>query len=102
MARPRQAVAVPPSMGPGPGDHPAPGRARAASSGAAVRTMDPCRRRVFQPVAGTDSPLLEGGGEIEDGLRSEEHTSELQSRGHLVCRLLPEKKKSTTRLAPGS
>src|SRR5207253_7905646 len=27
--------------------------------------------------------------------RSEEHTSELQSRGHLVCRLLLEKKKST-------
>src|SRR5439155_25348166 len=27
------------------------------------------------------------------GLRSEEHTSELQSRGHLVCRLLLEKKK---------
>src|SRR5690625_7096984 len=26
------------------------------------------------------------------GLRSEEHTSELQSRGHLVCRLPPEKK----------
>src|SRR5690625_6208790 len=42
---------------------------------------------------------------VEDGLkegrvglrrsckRSEEHTSELQSRGHLVCRLLLEKKK---------
>src|SRR5690625_5611020 len=29
----------------------------------------------------------------ENGLRSEEHTSELQSRGHLVCRLLLEKKK---------
>src|SRR5690625_6453274 len=28
------------------------------------------------------------------GIRSEEHTSELQSRGHLVCRLLLEKKKS--------
>src|SRR6266508_6963088 len=28
-----------------------------------------------------------------DALRSEEHTSELQSRGHLVCRLLLEKKK---------
>src|SRR5437870_9281271 len=28
------------------------------------------------------------------GLRSEEHTSELQSRGHLVCRLLLEKKKN--------
>src|SRR5439155_6158035 len=31
---------------------------------------------------------------LPDGLgRSEEHTSELQSRGHLVCRLLLEKKK---------
>src|SRR5690554_7294944 len=28
-------------------------------------------------------------------LRSEEHTSELQSRPHLVCRLLLEKKKET-------
>src|SRR5690625_6705132 len=28
--------------------------------------------------------------------RSEEHTSELQSRGHLVCRLLLEKKKTGT------
>src|SRR2546422_5543738 len=28
-------------------------------------------------------------------LRSEEHTSELQSRLHLVCRLLLEKKKTT-------
>src|SRR5439155_14955751 len=31
-----------------------------------------------------------------DGSRSEEHTSELQSRGHLVCRLLLEKKKQTS------
>src|SRR5437870_9459866 len=30
--------------------------------------------------------------------RSEEHTSELQSRGHLVCRLLLEKKKKNKRL----
>src|SRR5690625_5646803 len=30
--------------------------------------------------------------------RSEEHTSELQSRGHLVCRLLLEKKKEHIRL----
>src|SRR5690625_6276357 len=29
--------------------------------------------------------------------RSEEHTSELQSRGHLVCRLLLEKKKKKQR-----
>src|SRR2546429_6696653 len=31
--------------------------------------------------------------------RSEEHTSELQSRLHLVCRLLLEKKKTDTNLA---
>src|SRR5690625_6790468 len=33
------------------------------------------------------------GGITLLGIRSEEHTSELQSRGHLVCRLLLEKKK---------
>src|SRR5947199_2600139 len=33
------------------------------------------------------------GGDILDG-RSEEHTSELQSLRHLVCRLLLEKKKT--------
>src|SRR2546429_4420299 len=39
---------------------------------------------------------------LPDGLavRSEEHTSELQSRLHLVCRLLLEKKKKITELAP--
>src|SRR5690625_5418236 len=31
------------------------------------------------------------------GARSEEHTSELQSRGQLVCRLLLEKKKKTNK-----
>src|SRR3712207_7347848 len=31
-------------------------------------------------------------------VRSEEHTSELQSRQYLVCRLLLEKKKNTTKL----
>src|SRR2546429_1749502 len=51
--------------------------------------------------------LLEGAGEIDaplrkpaqhvDQERSEEHTSELQSRLHLVCRLLLEKKKNKTR-----
>src|SRR3989449_6128537 len=30
---------------------------------------------------------------LQDAMRSEEHTSELQSRLHLVCRLLLEKKK---------
>src|SRR5207253_10613080 len=32
-------------------------------------------------------------GDRTERARSEEHTSELQSRGHLVCRLLLEKKK---------
>src|SRR3712207_7780979 len=35
----------------------------------------------------------------EEGKRSEEHTSELQSRQYLVCRLLLEKKKIKTRVA---
>src|SRR5690625_6870026 len=40
-------------------------------------------------IADTDTT-----GVIREALvRSEEHTSELQSRGHLVCRLLLEKKK---------
>src|SRR5690625_5561777 len=39
---------------------------------------------------------LNGNGlSKEEKRRSEEHTSELQSRGHLVCRLLLEKKKKT-------
>src|SRR2546429_5356408 len=36
---------------------------------------------------------------IELGRRSEEHTSELQSRLHLVCRLLLEKKKKKNTLS---
>src|SRR5690625_5684898 len=34
---------------------------------------------------------------IINNCRSEEHTSELQSRGHLVCRLLLEKKKNNSK-----
>src|SRR5439155_1839819 len=37
--------------------------------------------------------LKEGQTGLSVAFRSEEHTSELQSRGHLVCRLLLEKKK---------
>src|SRR5689334_24831017 len=35
------------------------------------------------------------GDAVESACRSEEHTSELQSQFHLVCRLLLEKKKKT-------
>src|SRR2546429_2387148 len=37
------------------------------------------------------------GAEVAGAYRSEEHTSELQSRLHLVCRLLLEKKKPNVR-----
>src|SRR5579884_4466164 len=38
-----------------------------------------------------DHEIAGRGGNFEGDARSEEHTSELQSRGHLVCRLLLEK-----------
>src|SRR3712207_7209483 len=41
--------------------------------------------------------LMHGGGPTP---RSEEHTSELQSRQYLVCRLLLEKKTADDRLRP--
>src|SRR5207253_7240634 len=41
------------------------------------------------------SALISAKG-FKPAIRSEEHTSELQSRGHLVCRLLLEKKKKNT------
>src|SRR5438067_4434808 len=51
--------------------------------------------RRYRESAGADRPVEQGaihGGEP----RSEEHTSELQSRFDLVCRLLLEKKKKKT------
>src|SRR3712207_7031536 len=50
------------------------------------------------PVAGLPALTLDKGGRVAlvtQG-RSEEHTSELQSRQYLVCRLLLEKKKKLT------
>src|SRR5437660_7192979 len=52
------------------------------------------RRAVFAPDArASERPVPS----IEGEFRSEEHTSELQSRGHLVCRLLLEKKNNHRR-----
>src|SRR3712207_8458255 len=61
-------------------------------------------------VAAGEQEHDDGGGHLEvdlaralarlrdevEGHRSEEHTSELQSRQYLVCRLLLEKKKQST------
>src|SRR2546422_8280355 len=44
----------------------------------------------LSPIANNDNGCFIG--------RSEEHTSELQSRLHLVCRLLLEKKKTNSQL----
>src|SRR3989442_2410008 len=54
------------------------------------------RRRLFH---GRGSTCRQGTDAVAKKipLRSEEHTSELQSRPHLVCRLLLEKKKKCTR-----
>src|SRR5687768_18157379 len=43
-----------------------------------------------------DDEALHAGRYLHGRSRSEEHTSELQSRLHLVCRLLLEKKKKET------
>src|SRR2546422_6066138 len=56
-----------------------------------------CPPTVVQPQQGLASRTSEP---FEEAPRSEEHTSELQSRLHLVCRLLLEKKKNTTNRAP--
>src|SRR3712207_8734889 len=45
-----------------------------------------------------DLPLPPHGAGLLRAPRSEEHTSELQSRQYLVCRLLLEKKKKKARL----
>src|SRR2546429_2351533 len=46
----------------------------------------------------TDKRVVGFGPKLPASMRSEEHTSELQSRLHLVCRLLLEKKNNTDRL----
>src|SRR5690625_6651020 len=53
-----------------------------------AQAADPCACGSRGAPAAHDA-----GAAAEVSTRSEEHTSELQSRGHLVCRLLLEKKK---------
>src|SRR5258708_12284755 len=59
---------------------------------AAITAQRPRRR----PPAGTDSAGSAGRTSGWAPPRSEEHTSELQSPDHLVCRLLLEKKKNNS------
>src|SRR5437016_9491297 len=57
------------------------------AAGLTMSARTPLTRREF----------LETSGAASAGLRSEEHTSELQSLTNLVCRLLLEKKKKNTK-----
>src|SRR2546427_4859917 len=64
------------------------------------RILRPCRRCQAAGGLQTD-PCRENRRPLSSlsylaGLRSEEHTSELQSQSNLVCRLLLEKKKKKT------
>src|SRR3712207_7090144 len=59
--------------------------------------------RYFNTFAGSSIPVAAGAAvldvfeeeNVQQRVRSEEHTSELQSRQYLVCRLLLEKKKNS-------
>src|SRR3989449_7102939 len=62
-----------------------------------VYDLSTARVHVDSPSASVYATISEGGL-----FRSEEHTSELQSRLHLVCRLLLEKKKSHPNNARGA
>src|SRR2546422_8533696 len=74
-------------------------------------TLFRSHRHVVDPVVGYEQHVGPHGHvrrkhgparprRLRRGWRSEEHTSELQSRLHLVCRLLLEKKKNELTLPP--
>src|SRR5439155_22274452 len=70
----------------------------AASGGSASRTKRASSSPGFPSNASSPSPCRCSSLSTRLSTitpRSEEHTSELQSRGHLVCRLLLEKKKQS-------
>src|SRR5687768_18260411 len=62
------------------------------------RRRRPARRRIRSGSEGGEAPRGDRSRELRPRVRSEEHTSELQSRLHLVCRLLLEKKKQSNRV----
>src|SRR3712207_7213771 len=72
-----------------PVEHPEPDD----SLGSAGRCLAEVLRGVTEDIRLNQRAL--GKNRIRNSRRSEEHTSELQSRQYLVCRLLLEKKKNT-------
>src|SRR3712207_9265541 len=74
---------------------------RSQGRGAGAGGLEPDGQRRAGPVAAGQQVAAEDGVHVvhradqhDLDLRSEEHTSELQSRQYLVCRLLLEKKKT--------
>src|SRR5690625_6810127 len=78
----------------------------AALADAGLTAYHAVRKARTHLMPGTHAVVIGAGGLGHIGIqvlkaltastvRSEEHTSELQSRGHLVCRLLLEKKNTT-------
>src|SRR5947199_5526030 len=75
------------------------GHARAPRLGAARRRRAPARRApAARRSAALDRRGRAGDAHVPTPHRSEEHTSELQSLRHLVCRLLLEKKKKKKKI----
>src|SRR5258708_22016805 len=66
------------------------------------RLVEDEHRRILEERARDGEPLPLSARKAHAVLRSEEHTSELQSPDHLVCRLLLEKKKKYTCAAASS
>src|SRR3989442_9987838 len=74
-----------------------PGRATTPQRTPRTSSIHEANSAAFPIVADNNSKRMRGGVRMiaSSQTRSEEHTSELQSRPHLVCRLLLEKKKIT-------
>src|SRR5688572_31048695 len=62
------------------------------SGGAGAKTSRGCTGTAFELRLSTCAPPVPS--DTDRTIRSEEHTSELQSQSNLVCRLLLEKKKN--------
>src|SRR2546427_6849377 len=71
-----------------------PGAGEGSLADCLQRAMEQRRSRLLALAAGWDDKAQRLQLWLDGQLRSEEHTSELQSQSNLVCRLLLEKKKA--------
>src|SRR5438105_12893225 len=72
------------------------------SNGVLIDRFGPARIILWTAVTGFAGAVLTATGTPYELMRSEEHTSELQSRVDLVCRLLLEKKNWATPIPPST